>query len=454
MKSNIKKLLTALVASLPLMAFAQVNLQPADLPNWRPYDQKGVNVFEPPKDSNTVYNGMQVRLGAGFAQNFQALKHSNTPARNATGDVVNPLYRLNSGFAIAQANLNLDVLLADGILLNVTTYLSARHHNEAWVKGGYVQMDKLPFKGEVWDNLMKNVRIKVGHMEVNYGDAHFRRTDGGHALYNPFIENYIMDAFATEVAGELYYMNNGFTAMGALSNGLINGGFQNAMLADGTEWKRKPSVYAKLAYDNMGLGSNINGLRYRFAGSVYHNNSAGRSTLFAGDRTGSNYFYVMEAPTATAVANAFSGRLGGMNFSNQVTAMQFNTLLKFKPVETIGLELFGTYELGKGRTVAEKVAKKDKRDVNQFAVDGILRLGAQERLFGGIRYNRVEGQLIPSNADQQSINRLAIGGGWFVTPNILAKAEYVNQKYNGYTGTSIFRDGKFHGVVIQAAVGF
>ena len=45
----------------------------------------------------------------------------------------------------AQANLFTDVQLADGIRMNVTTYLSTRHHNEAWVKGGYIQFDKLPF---------------------------------------------------------------------------------------------------------------------------------------------------------------------------------------------------------------------------------------------------------------------------------------------------------------------
>jgi hypothetical protein len=28
----------------------------------------------------------------------------------------------------------------------------------------------------------------------------------------------------------------------------------------------------------------------------------------------------------------------------------------------------------------------------------------------------------------------AHAGGWFITPNVLAKAEYVNQKYFGYAG--------------------
>ena len=40
-------------------------------------------------------------------------------------------------------------------------------------------------------------------MEINYGDAHFRRSDNGNAIYNPFVGNYIMDAFTTEIGGEV-----------------------------------------------------------------------------------------------------------------------------------------------------------------------------------------------------------------------------------------------------------
>ena len=35
-------------------------------------------------------------------------------------------------------------------------------------------------------------------MEVNYGDAHFRRSDGGNTMWNPWIENNIMDEFAAK----------------------------------------------------------------------------------------------------------------------------------------------------------------------------------------------------------------------------------------------------------------
>jgi hypothetical protein len=129
----------------------------------------------------------------------------------------------------AQANLYTDVQLADGISLSLTTYLSARHHNEAWVKGGYLQFDKLPFKGEFWTNLMKITTIKLGHMEINYGDAHFRRSDGGHTFYNPFMESYIMDAYTTEIGGEVYLKKNALFGMIGVTSGMIKGNIDSAV---------------------------------------------------------------------------------------------------------------------------------------------------------------------------------------------------------------------------------
>jgi hypothetical protein len=79
----------------------------------------------------------------------------------------------------------------------------------------------LPFKGKFKGDLMKLATIKIGHFEVNYGDQHFRRTDGGQALYNPFMEGYIADAFATEIGGELYLQKNGLFGMIGLTNGMI-----------------------------------------------------------------------------------------------------------------------------------------------------------------------------------------------------------------------------------------
>jgi hypothetical protein len=420
---------------------------------WRPYDKRGINVFEPNKQRDTLpFLGPRIRFGAGFTQQFQDLDHENPNAdNNATS---NRLYPISSGFMTAQANLFLDAELSEGIRLNVTTYLSSRHHNEAWVKGGYIQFDRLPFRGQLWDNLMELITIKVGHMEINYGDQHFRRSDGGHTLYNPFIENYIVDAFATEIGGEVYVQKAGILGMVGVSNGMIRGNVDyvqpsvNPTTGDiiDANTSRNPSIYLKLAADR-----NITDrVRGRISGSYYHNNSSAGTglTLYSGDRAGSNYHNVMERapvgqPLPASTALFTSGRLNP-NFSKKIHALQFNGFLK-----AYGFEFFGTYETANGRTRSETA----RRDMNQWAADLIFRFGPNENLYIGGRYDGVQAELA-GFANEVKVSRVAAAAGWFLTRNILLKGEYVQQEYEDFPSTDFRAGGKFNGYVIEAVVGF
>src|SRR5690606_7291231 len=298
----------------------------------------GINVFEAPKE-DLPFNGLKVKFGAGFTQSFQGLKHEN-----ASSDPANALYKIKPGFNTANANLFMDVQLADGIRLNLTSYLSSRHHNETWVKGGYIQFDKLPFNGKVWEDIMKVATLKVGHMEINYGDQHFRRSDGGQTIYNPFVENYILDAFTTEIGGEVYLRKNAVFGMIGASNGMIKGNVDElAPTPQDDNTNKSPAVYLKGGVDKQ-LAEQ---LRLRVTASYYTNSSSGSNTLYGGDRTGSNYFMVMEKAGGTYAANAFSGRLNP-GFTKKVNAFQANGFVKAG-----GMEVFATFEKANGRTKAE-----------------------------------------------------------------------------------------------------
>jgi hypothetical protein len=62
---------------------------------------------------------------------------------------------------------------------------------------------------------------------------------------------------------------------------------------------------------------------------------------------------------------------------------------------------------------------------------------------------------VEDGADQE-ITRFNVGGGWFLTNNVLAKVEYVNQSYDGeaYIGNAQFEGAEFSGVVVEAAISF
>jgi len=444
-----------------MIAFAQ---QPA-MQYFRYYDQRGINVFETTKDDTVGYDGLKLRIGAGFTQGYQNLKHSN--GQPLPPPVTTPptpvLFELGGGFPLAQANFNIDVQLYDGVSLNLVSYMSSHHHNEFWVKGGYLQIDKVTFlNSEFFDKLWKNLTLKVGHMEVNFGDAHFRRSDGGHTLWNPWIENNIMDEFTTEIGAELYYKNKGITAMFGFTDGEIQGNVNAPSAPDGAQ--RKPSLYGKLAFDRQ-LKDN---LRVRLSGSAMTTKSSANNTLFSGDRTGSNYQYVMDNAPVSLTGNFTSGRFNP-GYRDNVTAFMVNPFVKFG-----GLEVFGTwlYAFGKNQLENGEVTSGTpwgstdftNRQSHQGSGEALYRFGKAEKFYVGARYTQVSSSLAegqsaasPGSLYDVKIDRTAIAAGWFITRNILLKGEYVTQNYDGFLPTgpnNRFYQGKFNGFVVQGAISF
>jgi hypothetical protein len=436
------------------------NAQRSPIQYFRPYDQRGINVFETSKIDTVGFDGeLKLRIGANFTQQYQSLKHSNS--ENIVGEVnKNALYDLAPGFNLAMANFNIDAQIADGVRVSLVSYMSTRHHNEFWVKGGYFQIDKVGFlNNDFMNELWKNLTLKIGHMEVNYGDAHFRRSDAGNALYNPFVENNIMDAFATEIGGELYWQKSGFLAMIGLTDGEVQGSVTK-------KDDRSPSIYGKVGYDNR-FGED---LRLRLTGSLYTTKSSISNTLYSGDRAGSHYYFVMENPTATLTGNFTSGRINP-GFKDNLTAVMINPFVKFK-----GLELFGTYEIAEGNAQVENgevqstdatqpyLTKLSDRKFNQYAVDALYRF-ANEKMYVGAKYNVADGTMSFGQSttqpaisqgvrDDVKVERTALAAGWFITQNILLKAEYVTQKYKGFPAADIRSNGKIEGFVVEGIIGF
>src|SRR4051812_35613356 len=404
----------------------------SDIQYMRKADARGLNVFEAPKVEGADYTGLKLSWGGAFSQEFQNLTHENTANPKVVNSVnANALIPIGSGFNNATANLFLNVQLARGIRVAVETYMSARHHQEAWVKDGYFQIDGSPIENALLDRIMEFTTLKVGHFEVNYGDQHFRRSDGGQTIYNPFVGNFIMDAFTTEIGAEAYLRSNGYMAMLGITGGEIKG----QVTAPG---KRGPSYLAKLGVDRM-LASD---LRVRLTGSMYKTDRSASNTLTSGDRAGSKYYSVLENTASTETAQAWSGAVqSGMK--NNVTAFVVNPFLKYK-----GAEFFGNIETMNGSAVTEL----RNRTLRQLVGEGLYRF-ANDQLYLGGRYNVVKGQLIGIPNDI-TVRRTQLGGGWFVTPNVLSKLEFVQQRYLDFPSTDIPNGGKFQGFMVEGVVAF
>lgn len=412
----------------------RAQVRPVELSHFRPHDARALNQFEPPKAENIPYTGFKLTWGAAFTQQFQALDHENTATAVISGTPpvnVNQLIEIGAGFNNADANLYMDAQVAKGIRVALTSYLSSRHHSETWVKDGYLLVDGSPWENETLDNLFKYLTLRVGHFEINYGDQHFRRTDNGQALFNPLIGNLLMDAFTTEIGGEAYFRKGSILAMAAVTGGEVRGQVIKPE-------QRSPAYMGKLGYDRQ-MNEDM---RLRVTGSVYHTTESISNTLYSGSRAGSRYYYVVENVNATEAAQAWSGDVRP-GFSKRVTAYVVNPFVKYK-----NLEFFGNFEQAEGRTATET----DMRQWNQYAGEGVYRLFSNQVYLAG-RYNVATGRLSGMTSDV-TIDRMQFGGGWFLTNNLLAKLEYVEQTYQDFPATDIRNGGKFNGVVFEAVVSF
>ena len=404
-------LASALMMLVTFTATAQVG------PDTRPMSSDGLTVFEAPKGDLTEFNGLQVYWGAAFTQQFQALSHENSGAT--------PLLELGNGFNLATANLNMGAHLAEGITVAVESYWSSQHHPEAWVKGGYLQVNSLGMlNSEALDNLFEYITVRAGHFEINYGDAHFRRTDNGNALYNPFVGNMIMDSFTTEIGADVTIQKDGIFGVIGVTSGEIKGAVH-------APDNRAPAFIGKVGFDRQMNDD----MRFRLSGSVYTTSKSLNNTLYSGDRAGARYYEVMVEERGDSFRN---GRVNP-GFRSEVTAIQINPMVVFQ-----GFELHGLYETATGAAANED----DTRTVDQIAVDAIYRM---DDIYFGARYNQVNGDF--SGQTDVTVDRIQVGAGWFLTPNVLLKAIYTQQNFNDFNG-GIYEEGKFSGITVEGVVAF
>ena len=216
--------------------------------------------------------------------------------------------------------------------------------------------------------------------------------------------------------------------MGAVTSGEMRG---SVATPENRGWAR----YGKAGFDKQ-LN---NDLRVRVSGSLYRADRSLNQTIYSGDRPGSRYYDVL---VDSVGRDRWSGTIQP-GFRNNVTAIQINPFVKFQ-----GLELFGSIDRGKGKAATET----QYRNLRQTAVDVVYRF-AGDQLYVGGRYNTATLGLT-GIANDVGADRRAAAAGWYITPLVLIKGEYVNQTYRDFPSTDRRSGGKFKGLVMEGVVAF
>ena len=423
--------------------------------------------FEPTKLDPASFTKLKVNVGGDFVLRYQSLHSYASSVQMAP---------LGSNIDFPAANLNLGSDLAPGIKVNMFVYLASRHHSNTYVEGGYLLMDQLPFlHSDLADKIMKYVTIKVGMMEMNYGDAHFRRTDNARALNNPFIGNYILDGFAIPPALEIYFRHKGLLVMGGLTDVVTDpnvGQYIPASAAGASPsyptsyltWNlgKELQYYFKLSYDKK-FSKN---LRIRPTLSGYICPSTHGGALYGSDRGGSPYNEVMNLKSLAAsaydvTANVTNGYFGPGTYTKDHSYMA-NLLAQF-----YGFEFFGTYEIANGNTGLTQTYNVVPFTMRNASAEGLYYFGKHRQYDLGVRYTVVnkdaqsaitgldasnKSYTLPAVSAMQT-GRLQVVAGWRLTNNIMTKVEYCKQTYSNFaqygTGTPFFE-----GVMVEAAISF
>nr|WP_315165139.1 hypothetical protein [uncultured Flavobacterium sp.] len=454
-----------LAVALTSMAAANAQVSFGNMQNQISRSKDGINVFDVQKDDKE-FKGMSVDLGGAFNMDFQAINSFNDQPATFVAPSKITGYRLmntENNFVLPAADMTIGAQLFDGVRVNLDIYLASRHHNDTYARGGYLQIDKLDFiKKDFLANFMKYATIKIGQMENNFGDAHFRSSDNGSTLRNAFVGNNIMNAFSTEMGIEVYYKRNGWVSMLGATNGNLNQGTQEVVFTTGpnTNTVVSPSILAKFGYDKQ-IDKD---LRVRLTGSYYHNANLGNSNIYSSSRSGFGFWGVLNNTAyknnGVDVAASYNSTSTpeatfNPNFKNWATSIMINPFVKYK-----GLELFGTVELASG---GDKAGVDAKRKADQYAGELIYRFGKTEQFYIGGKYNTVSGKLSNADAKKVTVNRFESSIGWFMTENIVAKLDYVNQNYKDYSqfvgnvptgNANNFYGGQFKGLVFEAAISF
>jgi hypothetical protein len=429
--------------------------------------------FESPKIDGSKFSKIKVNVGGDFAIHFQSLKSHADSAMAPLGGNLN----------LPAANLNINAFLAPGIKVNLTTYLASRHHTNTYVQGGYILIDELPFlHSEVADNIMKYFTVKVGMMELNYGDAHFRRSDNAKTLNNPFIGNYILDGFAVSPAAEIY-----FRPLGSVKGLLLMAGATNCVTdpnvglytAAGTSNYTFPATHYSATYSPLNLGKilgyyfkvaydkDINdNIKIRPSISAFRCYNSPGGALYNSDRGGSPYDEVMNkvslgSSAYDATSNVTNGYFGPGNYSRDQSFMGnlFARIYNF--------ELFGTYEVAKGNTGLAQTYNVVPFTFTNSSIEGIYYFGKHHQFDVGARYTSVHKNAVDGygyNTITKKYNIAPVGAlltsrvqaviGWKLTDNIVTKLEYCKQNYSNYITYGTSSIAFFEGFMVEAAISF
>jgi len=385
------------------------------------------------------FGGIDMYLGLQSAGRFQILDDSHVSIAGVDSPNLDPSFQTAWGDLPFMFNID-----HGKMLVFFDLYLSSRPHpSTTYGNEGYILVRQLPdnLPGNEWINnsIFKWMNIKAGHFEIDYGDAHYRRSDNAWVQRNLLIGNFMVDPDVEEIGMEFFSKPSTFNWLFGISSGTTTENF--------SEGRGIASVHGKL------WGNPLKDLR--LSASAYYVDHTDNPNTGPGSTKGALF-------SARRSGGPYGGVIGGGDSPGDVVIGQDQ--------QDVAVQVDATWTPGQFELYGHLGWVKDA-DTN-----GSLPLELEDRwIYGAIegayhftpraylaaRYCYATAQELASVSSDGHVQRIQVGGGYWLTKNVLTKVEYVYEKFNGFdptswtngTGVDVSRDPSFSGLIFEVSFG-
>lgn len=318
-------------------------------------------------------------------------------------------------------------------------YLASRNHpSTTYGNQGYLLMHDVPENLEslkLLKPLFRHVDLKAGAFLVDFGDQQEWRSNNALVQKNPLVGNFVIDPNFVSVGVQAMSKPGRAGWIVAGTNGTNTEDFSTGR---GFAFNSKLYVYP------------VNPLR--LSGSFYRVNHeeslTGRATLFSGNRSGERYGAVLGGGQAPGTVLP--------NTSKDLTAVQGD--MTFDDA-SFPVKLYGHYGVVRDSDANGPAAGAPEERWSYFAGQAVYKLSPS--IYASARYSAARAGKIAGNTSDGKVGRIQLGGGLWLTKNMLMKVEYVTQKYDGFrsgvmlnNGIQAWRNPSFKGIVSEVSFAF
>ncbi|HUR80170.1 MAG TPA: hypothetical protein VM733_05365 [Thermoanaerobaculia bacterium] len=371
----------------------------------------------------------------------QAIDHKN--AFNLKGE---PLAKVAPGFQNAFGDLGFIAKFGKNQEIEVVfdMYLSSRNHpSTTYGNEGYMILRGVPENLQSLKFLvpiLKKVDVKAGHMLVDFGDNAEHRTNNAIAQKNPLVGNFVIDPNIVSIGMQVSSKKNDrYGWLVGVSNGTTT-----------EDW----NVGRGFAYNGKLIFYPVKSLRtsVSYIATDQSDNAtkaAGGSAIqmFSGNRSGERYAGILGGGQAPGGVFPQAGE--------KFSAAQFDlTFDNNSPIK-----LYGHYGMTQDKDINGITAGTPEEKWTYYAGDVVYKL--TPALYAAARYSNASTSMLAGATSDGKVDRYQVGGGLWLTRNLLVKMEYVNQKYAGFAegqvvnnGVQAWRNPSFSGVISEVSFSF